>query len=105
MPTASREPTRPFCARNRARPSSEPTRGATQAARPRSALERKQDGECAALAGDALGSDPPAVLLDQLARDREAEAGPARLAVSRVVGAEEALDHVRECGGRAPGAG
>ena len=47
------------------------------------------------LAGRALGRDAAAVLVDELLGDREPEAGAARVAGAGLVGAVEALEHVR----------
>src|SRR6478672_142744 len=56
------------------------------------AHHRQPDGEGRALAWRRLDSDPAAVLLDQLLGDREAQAGAAGVAVSRLVGAVEAVE-------------
>ena len=60
------------------------------------AAERRLEPERAAAPGCALGADRAAHQLDELARDREAEAGAAVSARRRDVGLRERLEHPLE---------
>jgi len=61
---------------------------------------REPDRKRRALALAALNIDRSAVRLDDPARDREPEAGPALLARARRIDAEEAIEQVRDRRGR-----